>query len=102
MPRLLAVLAALAHAGTQSARRATLDRVRDSGVFRIGYRADAKPYSYRNDQGQPAGYIVDLCLEVAARRSDPIYGPNSCWCRPTSGSRRSATAAPISCAIQAR
>jgi ABC-type amino acid transport substrate-binding protein len=69
-PRLLAVLAALAIA-TQSAAAATLDRVRASSVFRIGYRADAKPYSYRNDQGQPAGYIVDLCLEVAK-----ALGPN--------------------------
>jgi polar amino acid transport system substrate-binding protein len=44
----------------------TLDRVKESGVFRIGYRADARPYSYRNERGQPAGYIVDLCVEVAA------------------------------------
>jgi ABC-type amino acid transport substrate-binding protein len=44
---------------------ATLDRVRDTGVFRIGYRADAKPYSYRNEHGQAAGYIVDLCTEIA-------------------------------------
>ena len=55
----------------QAASAATLDRVRDSGVFRIGYRADAKPYSYKNDRGQPAGYIVDLCLEVAK-----ALGPN--------------------------
>ena len=45
---------------------ATLDRVRDTATFRIGYRADAKPYSFRNENGQAAGYIVDLCLEVAA------------------------------------
>jgi ABC-type amino acid transport substrate-binding protein len=69
-PRLLAVSAALAIVA-QAAAAATLDRVRDSGVFRIGYRADAKPYSYRNDHGQPAGYIVDLCLEVAK-----ALGPN--------------------------
>ena len=59
--------AALACAFVGSAAEAgTLDRIRDSGVFRIGYRADAKPYSYRNENGQAAGYIVDLCLEVAA------------------------------------
>jgi ABC-type amino acid transport substrate-binding protein len=44
----------------------TLDRVRESKTFRIGYRADAKPHSYRTEQGQPAGYVVDLCREVAA------------------------------------
>jgi len=56
---------------SQTAGAATLDRIRDSGVFRIGYRADAKPYSYQDEQGQPAGYIVDLCLEIAA-----ALGPN--------------------------
>ncbi len=55
----------------QAATAGTLDRVRDSGVFRIGYRADAKPYSYRDEHGQAAGYIVDLCTEVAA-----ALGPN--------------------------
>jgi ABC-type amino acid transport substrate-binding protein len=59
-------LALTCAAGMSFADAATLDRVRESGVLKIGYRADAKPYSYRNDQGQPAGYIVDLCMEVAA------------------------------------
>jgi ABC-type amino acid transport substrate-binding protein len=44
---------------------ATLDRVRETGVFTIAYRADAKPYSYRTEQGDPAGYVVELCHEVA-------------------------------------
>jgi polar amino acid transport system substrate-binding protein/glutamate/aspartate transport system substrate-binding protein len=44
---------------------ATLDRVRETGALRLGFRADAKPYSYRDAKGQPAGYIVDLCREVA-------------------------------------
>jgi len=59
-----AVLAALSFATAAAA--STLDRVRETGTFRIGFRADAKPYSYRNENGQPAGYIVDLCMEVAA------------------------------------
>src|SRR5436190_6618900 len=71
IPRWLAVFAALAMVTQTAATAGTLDRVRDSGVFRIGYRADAKPYSYRNDRGQAAGFIVDLCLEVAA-----ALGPN--------------------------
>jgi ABC-type amino acid transport substrate-binding protein len=44
----------------------TLDRVRESGVFKIGYRTDAAPFSYNNAIGEPAGYVVDLCREVAA------------------------------------
>jgi ABC-type amino acid transport substrate-binding protein len=50
----------------QSLAAATLERVRETRVFRIGYRADAKPHSFRTEQGQPAGYVVDLCREVAS------------------------------------
>ena len=51
---------------SQSAAAATLDRVREAGVFKIGYRTDAPPFSYDSAIGEPAGYIVDLCREVAA------------------------------------
>jgi ABC-type amino acid transport substrate-binding protein len=59
------LLAAMWLACCPPADAGTLDRIRETGTFRIGYRADAKPYSYRNENSQPAGYIVDLCLEVA-------------------------------------
>lgn len=49
----------------QPAVAGVLDRVKETGVFRIGYRADAPPYSYQDSRGRPAGYIVDLCREVA-------------------------------------
>ena len=42
-----------------------LDRVRDTGVFKIGYRTDAAPYSYKNALGEASGYSVDLCRAVA-------------------------------------
>ncbi|HVO15778.1 MAG TPA: amino acid ABC transporter substrate-binding protein [Alphaproteobacteria bacterium] len=57
----LAVALLLVHA----AAAATLDRVKADGVFRLGYRTDAQPYSYSTDAGLPAGYVVDLCREVA-------------------------------------
>ena len=49
----------------QAADAGTLDRVRETLTIKLGYRADAKPHSYRNDKGEPAGYAVDLCKEVA-------------------------------------
>jgi polar amino acid transport system substrate-binding protein len=52
-------------ATVQISAAATLERIRQSGEIRLGYRADARPYSYRNERGEPAGYIVDLCREVA-------------------------------------
>lgn len=45
---------------------ATLDRLRESGVLKVGYREDAPPYAYRNEVGEPAGYSVELCRAVAA------------------------------------
>ena len=48
------------------ANAGTLDQVRETGVFKIGYRTDAAPYSYKSDSGEPSGYVVDLCREVAA------------------------------------
>ncbi len=45
----------------------TLDRVRDSGVFKIGYRTDAAPYSYKNTLGEATGYSVDLCRACSCR-----------------------------------
>jgi ABC-type amino acid transport substrate-binding protein len=51
---------------SQTAAPATLDRIRDSGVIpdRLSRRRQA--LSYQDEQGHPAGYIVDLCLEIAA------------------------------------
>lgn len=43
----------------------TLARARETGTLRLGFRADAPPYSYRATNGTPSGYIVDLCREVA-------------------------------------
>ena len=68
------VLATVLALTSQAASAATLERIRDSGAFRMGYRADAKPYSYQNEQGQPAGYLVDLCLEIA-RALGPDINP---------------------------
>jgi polar amino acid transport system substrate-binding protein/glutamate/aspartate transport system substrate-binding protein len=53
---------------SQSANAAGLfEHIKDTGVVRLGYRDDAEPYSYQKANGQPAGYVVDVCREVAAR-----------------------------------
>lgn len=64
MRRLLALAGCLVLI-TQTADAGTLDRVRESRTIKLGYRVDAKPHSYRTDKGEPAGYAVDLCKEVA-------------------------------------
>ena len=46
---------------------ATLDRIRMTGQLKLGYRTDARPLSYRDESGKPAGFSVDLCQVVADR-----------------------------------
>jgi polar amino acid transport system substrate-binding protein len=48
-----------------SASAATLDRIRESGHLRLGYLADARPFSYRAESGAAEGYGVALCQKVA-------------------------------------
>ena len=54
------------------AEAGTLDRIRETGVFKIGYRTDAAPFSYKNAIDEPAGYVVDLCREVAAATKEEL------------------------------
>ena len=43
----------------------TLDQVRESGKLRVGHRADARPFSYVDESGKPAGYSIALCEKIA-------------------------------------
>jgi polar amino acid transport system substrate-binding protein/glutamate/aspartate transport system substrate-binding protein len=43
----------------------TLAKVSETGRFVIGFREDARPFSYRDSDGNPAGYSVDLCRRIA-------------------------------------
>ena len=43
----------------------TLDRVREAAKLTLGYRADARPFSYRDGSGNAAGYSVTLCQRIA-------------------------------------
>ncbi len=65
VPVLLAQPPAGPPGGRASAPAATLDRIRDSGRIRIGYRTDAPPFSYTDDAGKAAGYSVALCQRIA-------------------------------------
>jgi glutamate/aspartate transport system substrate-binding protein len=43
----------------------TLDKIRNSGVIKLGYIDGAAPFSYTDGNGQPQGYSVELCNAVA-------------------------------------
>jgi ABC-type amino acid transport substrate-binding protein len=60
-----AALAAGADAGT-------LDRIGHDKAIRIAFRADAPPFSYKDKNGAPAGYMIDLCRAVAKHLGDQL------------------------------
>ncbi len=47
------------------AEAGTLDKVRQDKTFRIAYRDDAPPFSFTDQAGLPAGFMIDLCRSVA-------------------------------------
>ena len=51
-------------AASATSRGPTLDRIKASGKIRFGYRTDARPFSFKDDKGDAAGYSVALCLQV--------------------------------------
>ena len=66
----LAILMTGAFAGTASA--GVLDRISQEKAIRIAYREDAPPFSYKDKIGEPVGFMVDLCREVAKRLADQL------------------------------
>lgn len=63
MQRMLCLAALCASA---AACAGTLDDIRERGSIRLGYAESKAPFSFKaKDDGQPAGYSVDLCKRVA-------------------------------------
>ena len=42
----------------------TLKKIKDSGAIAIGYREQSVPFSFRGNDGKPAGYSIDLCSRI--------------------------------------
>jgi glutamate/aspartate transport system substrate-binding protein len=61
----LALVSLLACTQAASAQEAdTLGKIKRTGSISIGHRESAAPFSYVNAQHKPAGYTIDLCMQV--------------------------------------
>lgn len=60
LPSLIASALLALPAGAQ-----TLDRILETGELNLGYRTDAAPLSYQQEDGNPAGYTPLICVSVA-------------------------------------
>ena len=59
------IFAAVAATGLGGAAAGVLDKVRQDKTIRLAVRPDAPPFSYRDANGDPTGFMVDLCRAVA-------------------------------------
>ena len=64
---LLCGLMALVALQAPAAAAGTLDKLRQTGVLKVGYREDAVPFSYKSEIGEAVGYSVVLCRTIAVR-----------------------------------
>ena len=69
--------------------RPTLDKIKETGVIQLGYRETSRPFSFRGSDGQPAGFSIDLCLQVAGalRESLKLPGLKVAWVPVTPADR---------------
>jgi polar amino acid transport system substrate-binding protein len=78
-PRAIAAwftVVALAAAAAPLASAATLDRIRQTGQIRLGYLADARPFTFLNESGAPDGYAATLCQQLAGQLKTQLALPD--------------------------
>ena len=68
----LMLAGAVAGIGATAASADTVDVIRKDKAIRIAYREDARPFSYLDSNGQPTGYMVDLCRAVAKKLAEDL------------------------------
>lgn len=85
----LIILLALLSPALASAQSSAIERIRTTKVVNIAFRADALPFSFKDANGQPAGYTVELCKHVAASIGSHLNVPvlKIHWIEATSQNR---------------
>jgi glutamate/aspartate transport system substrate-binding protein len=83
------VLLALAGPAAGQETRPTLDKIKETGVVQLGYRQTSRPFSFLGSDGQPAGFSIDLCVQVAGaiRESLKLPGLKVAWIPVTPADR---------------
>lgn len=65
--RRTAALVLIGLACTAASAQTVLQQIASRGQINLGYRVDASPFSFRDGQGKPAGYMLDLCQSAVER-----------------------------------
>lgn len=54
----------------------TLEQIKQSGKIRLGYRQSEPPMSFRNNEGNPIGYSIDLCSRIVTGVKNEVGNPD--------------------------
>jgi len=89
MHRILIAVLALALPALAAAQDSALDKIRSSQTVTMAYRTNALPFSFKDSNGQPAGYTVELCKRIAESMASrlKIPGLKVRWVEATSQNR---------------
>ena len=74
----VALAAGLALLDAIPASAATLDRIRQAGKLVLGYRADARPFSFDDGSGAPDRLFDRACAKAWRTRSKPSWALPTC------------------------
>ena len=70
----LLLLGVAAHAQeTEPLLSGTMQTIHDRGTILIGVRDSSIPFAFQNKAGQPVGFSVDLCHEIASDIADYLH-----------------------------
>ena len=76
MMRAWVIVLCTAAMGHSALAASALDRAAASARLTIGYLADARPFSYADASGKPAGYAVDVCRKVGEAVRAELKAPD--------------------------
>jgi polar amino acid transport system substrate-binding protein len=63
--RVIAAMAVSFACAALPAMAGTLDRIKETGHIKLGYQADARPFTSSSGSGNPEGFSAALCQQVA-------------------------------------
>ncbi len=73
---LIVMLSMLITSTSQAENVSTLEQIKKSETIRIGYRENEPPMSFLNEDKQPIGYSIELCLRIANEVKSRLKNPN--------------------------
>jgi glutamate/aspartate transport system substrate-binding protein len=73
---LIALISMLVSGAGSAGDTPTLEQIKKDEVIRIGYRKAEPPMSFLNEDKQPIGYSIDLCLHIVNEVKSILKNPN--------------------------